>query len=76
MSTSSSKLSDGASNETKRLALEALAIKVYATRKSIDIQGIIPVDLVTIEQTSGCLISWTYEWPSGKEAVRIVPNSN
>jgi site-specific DNA recombinase len=46
---------DGASSETKRLALEALAIKVYATRKIIDIQGIIPVDLVTIEQTSGCL---------------------
>ena len=48
---------DGASNETKHLALEALAIKVYATRKSIDIQGIIPVDLVTIEQTSGCMLT-------------------
>lgn len=42
---------DCSSNETKRLALDALDVKVYATRDSVNIQGIIPVDLVTIEQT-------------------------
>lgn len=43
---------DCSSNETKRLALDALDVKVNATRDSVNIQGIIPVDLVTIEQTS------------------------
>jgi len=43
---------DCSSYETKRLALDALDVKVYATRDSINIQGIIPVDLVTIAQTS------------------------
>ena len=47
---------DDASYETRRLALDALAIKVYATRDSVEIQGIIPVGLLTIEQTSGCLL--------------------
>jgi len=43
---------DCSSTKTKRLALNALDVKVYATRESVNIQGIIPVDLVTIEQTS------------------------
>jgi site-specific DNA recombinase len=43
---------DCSSNETKRLALDALDVKVYATRDGVNIQGIIPVDLVTIAQTS------------------------
>ncbi len=42
---------DSSSFETKRLALDALDVKVYATRGSVNIQGIIPVDLVTIAQT-------------------------
>ena len=43
---------DNSSFEIKRLALDALDVKVYATRDDVNIQGIIPVDLVTIEQTS------------------------
>jgi len=46
---------DCSSNETKRLALDALDVKVYATRDSVNIQGIIPVDLVTIVRTSAYL---------------------
>ena len=44
---------DCSSYETKRLALDALDVKVCTTRDNVNIQGIIPVDLVTIEQTSG-----------------------
>lgn len=43
---------DCSSYETKQLALVALDVKVYATRDNVNIQGIIPVDLVTIAQTS------------------------
>jgi hypothetical protein len=52
------------------LALEALAIKVYATRDSVEIQGIIPVDLVTIEQTSGCQLVWTKYYPAKEEPTK------
>jgi len=31
---------------------------------------------VTTEQTLGCLISCTYKWPSGKEAVSILPSGD
>jgi len=64
--------------DIKRLAFDALDIRVYASHDTIEIRGVIPLELAlpTTAQTSGCLISWTYEWPSGKEAVRIVPNSN
>jgi len=30
-------------------------------------------NLVTIEQTSACLISCTYDWPSGKDSIDIIP---
>jgi len=43
---------EDADNETKRLAFTMLDLKVYATRDKVDIKGIIPVDLVTIAQTS------------------------
>ena len=42
---------DYSDNESKRLALDALDIKVYATRFSINIQGIIPADLATTART-------------------------
>lgn len=42
---------DYSDNESKRLALDALDIKVYATRSSINVQGIIPANLVTTERT-------------------------
>jgi ribosomal protein L34E len=44
---------EDADNGTKRLAFTMLDLKVYATRDKVDIKGIIPVDLVTIAQTSG-----------------------
>ena len=40
--------------EIKRLALDALDIKVYASNENTEIKGIIPIDLYlpTTEQTS------------------------
>ena len=47
-----------ATPETKALALDALNIKVYAKGNfDIQIQGVIPLALPTIEQTSGCMFS-------------------
>jgi hypothetical protein len=43
---------DCSSNETKHLALDALDVKVYATRDSVNIQGVIPLELPTTAQTS------------------------
>ncbi|MFC1951903.1 hypothetical protein ACFLYI_02530 [Chloroflexota bacterium] len=39
--------------EVKRLALDALDIKVYASTDKVEIQGIIPLELPTTAQTSG-----------------------
>jgi len=40
--------------ETKALALDALDIKVYAKgTDNVEIQGVIPLELPTTEQTSG-----------------------
>lgn len=64
---------DNCAIDEKRLAMDALDIKVYASTESIEIKGVIPLELPTTGQTSGCLISCTYEWPSGKEAVSIIP---
>ena len=56
---------DNATTQDKRLALEALDIRVTASTQSIDIKGIIPVefpiltsstDVTTIAQTSGCVL--------------------
>lgn len=50
--------------QDKRLALDALDIKVVSTQESTEIKGVIPIVLtstqssggsLTIEQTSGCL---------------------
>jgi septal ring factor EnvC (AmiA/AmiB activator) len=38
--------------EIKRLALDALDIKVYASTEMVEIQGVIPLALPTTEQTS------------------------
>ena len=53
---------DYSDNESKRLALDALDIKVYATRFSINIQGIIPADLATTARTWGCKFSYAYNY--------------
>ena len=45
----------------------------YPTNLTIYVEIILFKLLVTIKQTLGCLISCTYEWPSGEEAVIIVP---
>jgi hypothetical protein len=42
---------DCSSDETKQLALNALDVKVMPHASSVNIQGIIPVDLVTIART-------------------------
>ena len=62
---------DNATIQDKRLALEALDIRVTASTQGIDIKGIIPVefptlpsstDVTTIAQTSGCLSSHAYSY--------------
>jgi hypothetical protein len=40
-------------SEMKRLALDALDIKVYANTDTVQIQGVIPLELPTTAQTSG-----------------------
>jgi len=55
---------DNTTIQDKRLALDALDIRITVSPQQIDIKGIIPVeianlpsptDVTTIEQTSGCL---------------------
>jgi len=29
----------------------------------------------TLQQTSGCMISCTYDWPSGEEIINIIPSN-
>jgi hypothetical protein len=41
----------------KRLAFDALDIKAIVTKDRVQVQGVIPMDLVTIEQTSGCMFT-------------------
>ena len=50
-------------HQEKRLALDALDIKVVATQQGIDIKGSIPIkiattdlNLLTIGRTSGCML--------------------
>ena len=62
---------DNATIQDKRLAFDALDIRVTASTQSIDIKGIIPVeittapssaDVTTIAQTSGCLSTHAYKY--------------
>jgi hypothetical protein len=41
-----------ANSDTQRLAFGMLDLKVNATRRKVDIKGIIPIELATTEQTS------------------------
>jgi len=61
---------NNATIQDKRLALEALDIRVTASTQSVDIKGIIPVefptlpssaDVTTIAQTSGCPHGLSYK---------------
>jgi len=65
---------DYSDSESKRLAFKALGLKVYASRDKADIQGIIPVDLVTIEQTSACLFSWTNTYSGAQNPQGLKPS--
>jgi hypothetical protein len=47
-----------ANNDTQRLAFDMLDLKVHAIREKVDIRGIIPIELATTEQTSGCRPVW------------------
>jgi chromosome segregation ATPase len=62
-----------ATAEIKRLSLDALDIKVYASTERVEIQGVIPLALPTTEQTSGCLICYYYNHATGKESISILP---
>ena len=46
---------DLSTGQGKALALDALNIKVHATRDNVDVKGNYPPDYVTIERTLGCL---------------------
>ena len=46
--------------EDKRLAIDALDIKVYATHDQVRIDGVVPLALPTIEQTSPSLLPRRY----------------
>ena len=46
----------------KKLALDALDIKVNASIDDVEIPGVLPLALSTTEQTSGCLLTDAYEW--------------
>ena len=62
---------DNASFQEKRLALEALGVKVTATTDHLDIQGILHIK--SIEQTAGCLIVLDYDQATRKESLSILP---
>jgi len=57
----------------KKIALDALDIKVNASIDDVEIPGVLPLALSTTEQTSGCLIVVYYNYLSDKESVSIVP---
>ena len=46
----------------KKIALDALDIKVNASIDDVEIPGVLPLALSTTEQTSGCLLTDAYEW--------------
>jgi len=48
---------DGCGLQEKRMALDALDVKVMATPEKVDIRLAVPLEFITIEQTSGCLVS-------------------
>ena len=56
---------DNCGIKEKRLALDALGIKAVVTKDKVQIQGVLPENLVTIVQTSGCLFSGgrSYSFP-------------
>jgi len=73
---------DNCTNQDKKDAYTYLDLKIMATPEGADIKGYLDSSVISGDscvlltgQTSGCLISCTYDWPSGKEAVMIVPRA-
>lgn len=54
-----------ATPEVKRLALDALDIKVYASTERVEIQGVIPLALPTTERTSALRRGYSSRRPPG-----------
>jgi len=77
-----------ATPEIKRLALDALDIRVYASPEKIEIRGVIPLELAlpTTARTSAririlaktksekCLFSWTYSYSKARCPQGLNPN--
>lgn len=57
---------ENADLELKRLALNALDIKVYASTDYIEVQGVIPLELPTTAQTSALTFNCRYSYIEGK----------
>ena len=53
-------------DDVKKLALDALDIKVYASTDSVEIQGVLPLALSTTAQTSGSLFRYTDSYVEGR----------
>jgi predicted nuclease with TOPRIM domain len=49
-------------DDTKKLALDALDIRVNASTDDVEIHGVLPLALSTTEQTLGCLSSHAYKY--------------
>ena len=58
--------------KTERLALDAFDVKVYAARDNVNIQGVIPVNLVTTGQTSGYQLFWTKSFSTGQGQTLVI----
>ncbi len=59
---------DNCTTELKRLALDALDIRVYASTDSTEIEGIMALELYlpTVEQMSASLFHCGYVWAEDK----------
>ncbi len=48
---------DGYTFQNKRLALTILDVQVVATPEKLNVKAIVPLEFITIEQTSVCMLS-------------------
>jgi len=48
---------DGCTFQNKRLALTILDIQVVATPEKLNVKAIVPLEFITIEQTSVCMLN-------------------
>ncbi len=64
---------DDCTTTDKKDAYRYLDLKVKATPEGADIKGYLDPSVRVTGQSSGCLISRTYDWRSETEAVSIIP---